>query len=272
MKDPQKSNLWIVTAVLCTVFIAGVARGIPTLQLYSPGAEYEDETWRQGAEPFELLVSGARTPRNIDTIDNLHLFFSFPGKPEGWGRSVDQGPRLHISYKGSRGAAPIFGNPDTNPFALSRSYDGDDLRYGTPDDFVDFGGSSSPHGVYPAPTWVVPLFPEGDPGANALEVGIAGEKVFDFDGDFDPSRPAGPDGEKWGYGDIQYFEISYSPHGTAFHTDALGYAHNGFSQWRFAPYSHDVLATAEPGTLAIFVLGLGGIAVHILRRRNRSES
>jgi hypothetical protein len=272
----------VLIAVVAAILVPRVALGVPTLQLYSPQATYDTstETWVTSADPFELWLVGARTPELIDMTDQLRVFVAIPGFPGGFNWAASPlNPSLTIQTTVS--ADPVaVGNPDKNPLApWSKTYTETDLTFGRPASLNVFKGGGLPwHGIYPAWYWTIDLT------ANAPELHFAAggspvfldvddnlEKAYDFTAGFDPPNPAASGVDN--YGDVEYYLISYSPYevGFSLHFDLIGYAHDGWAKWKFAPFSHDAEAvpTPEPATVTLLLIGAAGVGLSALRQRRK---
>ncbi len=253
----RRISVVLVLTCLLSGAAAHVALGVPTLQLYSPDAEYDmgSESWLTYANPFELQAAGARTPDWVEYVDSVTLLVAVP--EDMW----DPTAEVTISV--------ITDNPDDqNPISPGSFYGdgqvvltaGSDsevpLEFGDPDDYC--GGHSAPHGLYPTYFWPVAL--------PMLDIGVE-ETVFDYDESFDPDDPyaSGVD-----VGDQQYYNVAYQPYSSDFmlHFDLFGLAHNGLEKWTFAPYSHDAEAMA-PEPSCLLLIGAGIAALAYKRRRGR---
>jgi len=269
----------LVIALLFLWKFSQPALGVPSLQLYGPGATYDDSTqsWLTYDDPFELWVVGAKTPQLIHTIDQLELFIAIPGYDEE--PQPSELPNATLTIKTISSSDPVaVGNPDTNALPdWSLSLTASELLWGRPAEFEDFKGGGLPwHGTYPTLYWPVPLGPADSPFALDVNrhVDDGGEYAYNFTGEFDPAHPeaAGVDA----YGDVQYYEITYAPYSPEFalHVDLIGFAHNHtWEAWRFAPFSHDADAayTPEPATLILLATALGALAFRGMGRRKRER-
>jgi hypothetical protein len=249
-----------VVAIIFLMFAAGeVCLAVPTLQLYSPGATYDNgtQTWVSTQDPFELWVVGATTPNWVNYISNVELFIAVP--TEHWDPSATVTLHAITDHVGDNN--PLHSFPDVTLTSA-------DVQYGTPSEAGYFNDKNFPsHGLYPAYFWAVSL-----PILQVDPVMGANETVYDFSGNFDLGPPVVADGTD--SGDIQYFQITYSPYAPEFklHMDAIGEAHNGHVEWVFAPFSHDAeTAIPEPGTTALLATGLVALACGSLRRSARKR-
>ena len=260
--EVRSARVWFIVGVLAVCSRAALA--VPTLQLYSPDATYDpvSESWVTTSDPFELWVVGARTPDLIHTIDELQLHIALLGFDESWD-PASLNPTMTISAIVSSG-----GFPDKNPLippAWSLELDEDDLDWGRPWVMDLFTGNLPWHGVYPAWYWTITL-------PAALDVDDSGETAYNFTGDYDPLNPSASGVDY--FGDIQYYSISYGPYSSEvdlhLEIDLTGHAHNGWSRWRFAPFSHNAEAvyTPEPATLSLLAAG-AALAALMARRRRR---
>jgi len=261
------------------------AGAIPTLQLYSPGATYnaETESWVQIANPFVLQVVGCTTPSKVHVIDDLWLYLAVP-EPYATDAWIDELRPWSVNILPvtlNEGADPEdFVGGYTSVDALPWFLDEDDLNFNqTPPVNATYEGSTFPsHGIYPAPFWEVPLPPMDlvDPDNGG------GVDVYNYDENYNPENPGSSDTDT---GAIQYYLIDYTPvldSRFLIHVDATGWAHNGQSVWRFAPFSHDAdypgtdpdqepPIIPEPSTILLLGSGLVlfGIRARVRRRGNR---
>ncbi|MCK4375157.1 MAG: choice-of-anchor N protein [Candidatus Brocadiae bacterium] len=239
-------------------WVSSAALGVPTLQLFPPDGVYntETESWETIGSPFELWVVGAKTPDLVHRIEQVTLFIAVPNSV--W----DPSATVTVTT--------ITDNPlDNNPLApASLTLTKDDLATGdqpsTPDELSYFQNFPD-HGIYPARFWAVDLsqFLYPDTSPSFLDVENAGETVMDYI----------PGGTGVDQGDIQYFEISFSPINFFFalHFDLIGFATNTWTKWKFAPFSHDADAGGipEPTTAVLLAVGVVGLAARRFRRRRR---
>jgi len=251
----------VALASALLVCLVASADAVPALQLHSDVGTYNTatESWDIFVDPFDLKVVGATTPNWVHYIDNITLLVSVP--------QVCWDPAAKVTI-----TADTAHPGDTNPLAPSAFYgDGQvtltadassdiPLQFGNPGDLGLFDDRLVPeHGVYPTYYWPVALPP--------LDVGGAGETVFDYNADFNPLDPSASGSD---VGDIQYYNVEYAPFSVSFmlHIDMVGLAHNAHEKWTFAPFSHDVDARAVPEPMTALLL-LAGIAGVVLQRRRR---
>lgn len=120
--------------------------------------------------------------------------------------------------------------------------------YGTP--IMGDGSPLPPHGIYPSWYTTLPV------------------------GDFEPLYTVynmQPDETGSALGQIKSVHVSITGF-SAVHFDAYDHTINGHERVRFAPFSHDVEYTPEPGTVALFTLGIGAVlGVRARGRRGRSK-
>jgi hypothetical protein len=233
----KSRNFAKMLVIMFVVFLGSVnvALAVPTLQLYSPDATYFDEyyvddeyviteSWFIYSNSFDLQVLGATQPNGVTVIENVKLHFAVPEeyfRPDG---------SIHILGEG-----------------IDITIAGGDMKYGHPADL------SQPHGIYDTYYYSVEL-PD-------LEVGTAGDTIFDYNENYTPGNPGKPD-----TGAIQYYEVSYENY-FLIHMDLTGramkYNENGelLNSWdRFAPFSHDADAVVpEPATMFLVGTGLIGL-------------
>ncbi len=230
---------------------AAPASALPKLQLYSPGAEYVDESWLTYDNPYTLMVVGWDNRASV--ITDLNLVISLPEDYNG--QTYDAGLVEWVRVRGVPGdtALSTDNNPGNRTGVDVRLLPGD-LQFGSPD--YPGNGAFPPHDVYPCSFWQIVL-PD-------LQLDSAAEDVYDFTQDFDPDDP----GDAEHTGDIQYYEISYVPYDpeVLIHIDAFGLA--GGRYW-VAPFSHDADAgyTPEPATMGLLLAGLAGLGF-VKRRRS----
>jgi len=253
----------LLMGLFLLALLSGQVQAVPSLQLFSPDAHYDAQNsyWVSIVEPFELWVAGAQSPEWVHEVSNVSLLVAVP--------AAFWDPTAKISIDSITSARAV--DADTNPASLSltltaanlTSVDGDGNPIATTPDALDIFSNFPDHGVYPAYFWQVPL-------AN-LMIGTVQEDVYDFGEDFDLANlpSSAPD-----VGDVQYYQVSYSPYRPdfMFEIDLIGLAHNGHTQWRFAPFSHTAVAwpLPEPSTLVLLGLSLAGMG--LLKRRSRKAS
>jgi PEP-CTERM motif len=247
----HRNSRWALFALILTVVtVSGrPTLALPTLQLGIVGGEYfETKTIMVGGEevtltestftldkPFALQVVGATSPNKVVKIKNIELYVSI----------------LESDFLANPGGTVTVGGvPKTAANAL----------FGTPMPPL------TPHGIFPTYYFVFEL----------------GDMIFD---DFDPfdenndttvfnTQPGGTgsdSGEIWeidvGYTDFFYLHLDVA--GIQVTLDKDGNEVEG--KWTKSPFSHDAdappVSVPEPGTLAVFVLGLAGLG--LMRRRRR---
>lgn len=254
----RRPRAWLYLLFLGAAFCLGAqpASAFPVLQLYAENSHYVGESWLTYDNPYTLQVVGTRQNPFANEITEVNLIISLP--PLYNGKTYANADLIEwVTIQGVEGNSSL--STDNNPAnhtGLSMSLAPGDSYWheGNPD--YPGPGVFPPHGVFPCPFWQVPL-PD-------LQVGSAGEDVYDFGEEFDPADPGDTKA-----GDIQYYEIEYSPYHpeVLLHVDVYG-ATDWPSKYWFAPFSHDADAahTPEPATLGLLLAGLAGLAFVKKRR------
>jgi len=143
MTKPKKFGKILI--FILTILISNVALAVPTLQLYMPDAEYNEETesWLTYSNPFELQVLGADQPNRVMYIKNVKLHFAVPEQ-----------------YFVSDGYIHIVGE------GIDVMIESSMMNYGQPEEI------DQPHGIYPTYYYSVSL--------PNLEVDTAGETIYNY--------------------------------------------------------------------------------------------
>jgi len=249
--------------LLLLALLSGQVGAVPTLQLFSPDAQYDLQSnyWVSIVESFELWVVGARSPEWVHEVSDVSLLVAVP--------AAYWDPTAVISIDSTTSSRAVDG--DTNPVSLSisltaanlTSVDGDGNPIATTPDALGIYSNFPDHGIYPAYFWQVPL--------PNLMIDAVQEDVYDFGEGFDLANlpSSAPD-----VGDVQYYQVGFSPFTPEFmfEIDLIGLAHNGKTQWRFAPFSHAVKAQPLPEPSTIILLGLSLAGMGLLKRRSRKAS
>jgi PEP-CTERM motif len=243
----------LLTAALCLMFGIGTANAIPILQIYIEGATYDEdsETWvvtNDGS--FRVWVIG-----NVDgeggagTIEDVMLTAAVSTSEATGGGTIALDGTNSDGYNGiddeSDAADPGAGVLSADG-AIPVMGDGQDLPT---------------HGIY------------GDAGTSFYQWSLGDftltdSHVVDFTNDPDPFDDIGLDDE----GEIRVYEVTVSGF-TTIHFDVFDHVEGGNDgKYVFAPFSHDGEAGGggggggggsgpEPGTIALFGMGLAGLAV-----------
>jgi len=262
MVNDRHSHLALLTVVMGMLALLQPVRGVPSLQLYSPGAEYNEDTeaWLTYDDPFTLTVAGAKSPAGVHRVENVQLWISLP--------QVYQDS--NFSQNGGDVSVTVRELSSSGNVVETLNLGQDDLKNGLPGMGPNETHTVPPHGAYPTDYWKLDL--------DNLEVASAGETVYNYDAQFDPQNPG--EGHS---GDLQHYEIEYTPYDpeVLLHIDLGGHLVDEGGQsipsqpssYRFAPFSHDADAayTPEPATLTLFSLLLcGAVGTVLWRARKRS--
>jgi hypothetical protein len=239
----------LFTAALCLALGAGTANAIPTLQIYIEGATYDDatDTWvLSGDGTFRIWVLG--DVESYGTIEDVMLACAVATSEVGGGS---------ITLDGTT----VDGDGDYNGVTDESDAGGAvaGVLHGDGEVPVMGDGSDLPtHGIYGAGTSFY-QFSLGDFTLVDSEIG-------DFNGDaaFPGSFPSN--------GQINAYDVTISGF-TTIHFDAFDHIAGGNeAKYVNAPFSHDGEGGGggggggggsgpEPGTIALFGMGLAGLAV-----------
>jgi|SRR5688572_12488026 len=238
----------LFTAALCLALGAGTANAIPTLQIYIEGATYDDasDTWvLSGDGTFRIWVIG--DVESYGTIEDVMLSAAVATSEVAGGS---------ITLDGTT----VDGDGDYNGVTDESDAGGAvaGVLHGDGEVPVMGDGSDLPtHGIYGAGTSFY-QFSLGDFTLVDSEIG-------DFNGDaaFPGSFPSN--------GQINAYDVTISGF-TTIHFDAFDHIAGGNeAKYVNAPFSHDGEGGGdggggggsgpEPGTIALFGMGLAGLAV-----------
>jgi hypothetical protein len=238
----------LLTAALCLSVGVGPAHAINILQIYIEGATYDagTQTWVvENDGNFRLWVIG-----NVDgeggagTIEDVMLTAAVSTAEAQAGGTVALDGTSSDGYNGIDDPSDA-----ADPGAGTLSADG----------AVPITGDGSPlstHGIYGSAGTSFYQWSLGD-------FTLTDSHIIDFTAN-NPFADIGADNE----GEIRVYDVTVSGF-TTIHFDAFDHVEGGNDgRYVFAPFSHDGEANGgggggapEPGTMALFGLGLAGFAV-----------
>ncbi|MEW6051900.1 MAG: choice-of-anchor N protein [Candidatus Zixiibacteriota bacterium] len=216
----------LLLTFIVAVLMVPSAFAVPRLQLYIPGATYDNasDTWVTPDQDFELWVVAAKLNRG--ELFNVNLVASLASGQA----AVDGGLQI------------------TNAANVTTTFDAADFLYGTPPSTGDDAGVMPPHGIFPT---------------NYTEMLVTSQTSSPYVGVYDYVDPDDPDTGFDNFGNIYRFNIhtSYS----YLHFDAYGFYRDVDGRFIKAPFSHDAESgktpVPEPATMLLMGLGLAGAGV-----------
>ena len=226
---------------------------VPTLQLYSPGAEYDTgtESWMTYSNPFDLQVLGADQPNSLLLVDQVKLHIAVPAE--------------YFTSTGSVTVQGITSSLEGGPFGPV-TIPASAFQFGIPPELAGWSGNARTHGVY-KDAYYVSLHLED------MEVNKSpSDTIINYVDVADGVALPGTD-----TGDIDIYRIAYSDF-FLIHMDLTGMTHYpkaSKDSMEFAPFSHDADAPGapipEPATLLLLGGGLVGLGLAARRRGNARE-